>query len=139
MDEVTGFDRFESVPDTPGDNVRIAGPKENLRLDAHRPLVTVVQNQLHGSAHDIQELIAVRMDLTIVRSRPLEIGDRSDRVSIDPPGRSGRADVMIIDQSRPMLATFPSKWTGDGFGTAVMCTDCPTGRRTATECACRPS
>jgi len=32
---------------------------------------------------------------------------------------------MVIDQSRPMFATLPSKWTGDGFGAVVMRTDCP--------------
>ena len=94
MDEVTGLDRFEPVPDTAWHDVRVAGPKQNLRLDAHRPLVTVVKNQFHRSAHDVQELVTVRVDLTTMRSRPIDVGDRSDCVSIDSPWRSrgGRSD-----------------------------------------------
>jgi hypothetical protein len=40
-------------------------------------------------------------------------------------GGPGGADVMVIDQSRTMFATLPSKGTGDGFGAVVMGTDCP--------------
>jgi hypothetical protein len=53
MDEVTGLDRFKSVPDTPWHDVCVAGPKPNLRLNAHDPIVTVVKNQFHRSGHDI--------------------------------------------------------------------------------------
>ena len=42
MDKVTGLDRFEPVPDAAWHDVRIVRPKQDLRLDAHRPLVTVV-------------------------------------------------------------------------------------------------
>ena len=94
MDEVTGLNRFEAVPDTAWHDVRVAGPQWHLRLDAHRPLITVVKNQFHCSAHDVQELVTVRVDLTTMRSRPIDVGDRSDCVSIDSPWRSrrGRSD-----------------------------------------------
>ena len=94
MDEVTGLDRFEPVPDTAWHDVRVARPKENFGLDAHRPLVTVVEDQFHRSAHDVQELVTVRVDLTTMRSWSIDVGDRSDCVSIDSPGRSrrGRCD-----------------------------------------------
>jgi len=42
MDEVTGLDRFEPAPDPAWHDIRIVRPKQDLRLDAHRPLVTVV-------------------------------------------------------------------------------------------------
>lgn len=78
VDEITGFDRFKPVPDTAWHDVRIAGPKENLRLDADSFLVTVVENQFHRSANDIQELVTVRVDLTTMRSRLIDVGDHSD-------------------------------------------------------------
>jgi hypothetical protein len=40
-------------------------------------------------------------------------------------GGPGGADLMVIDQSRAMSATLPSKWTGDEFSAVVMRTDCP--------------
>ena len=40
-------------------------------------------------------------------------------------GGPGGADLMVIDQSRAMSATLPSKRTGDEFGAGVMRTDCP--------------
>ena len=94
MDEIAGLDRLEPVPDTAWHEVRVAGPKQNLRLNAHRALVTVVKNQLHRAAHDVQELVTVRVDLTTMRSRPIDVGDRSDCVSIDSPWRPwrGRSD-----------------------------------------------
>jgi hypothetical protein len=39
-------------------------------------------------------------------------------------GGPGGADLIVIDQSRAMSATFPSKGTGDAFGAVVMRTDC---------------
>jgi hypothetical protein len=94
MDEVTGLDRFEPVPDSAWHHVRVARPQQNLRLDTDRTLVTVVQNQLHRSAHDVEELVTVRVDLTIMGSWSINVRDRSDRVSIDSPWRSwpGRCD-----------------------------------------------
>ena len=65
MDEVAGLDRLEPVPDTAWHEVRVAGPKENVRLDARRPLVTVVKDQFHRAAHDVQELVTVGMDLQV--------------------------------------------------------------------------
>jgi hypothetical protein len=41
---------------------------------------------------------------------------------------------MIIDQSRAMSATLPSKWTGDAFGTVVMRPHCPLWRHPALNC-----
>jgi hypothetical protein len=60
MDEVTGLDRFEPKPYTSWHDVRVAGSKQSLRLNAYGRLVAVVENQLHRSAHDVQELVAVR-------------------------------------------------------------------------------
>jgi hypothetical protein len=68
MDEVTGLDRFEAVPDTAWHDVRLAGSQQNFRLHAHRPLVAVVEHQFHRSAHDVEKLVTVRMDLSAVRS-----------------------------------------------------------------------
>src|SRR5438874_1679146 len=85
MDEIAGLDRLESVPDTARHDVRVAGPKQNLRLDAHRALVAVVEDQFHRPAHDVQELVAVRMDLTPVWPGPIDVGNRSDRVAVDSP------------------------------------------------------
>ena len=132
MDEVTGLDRFEPVPDTAWHDVRVAGPKEDLRLDAHRSLVTVVKNQFHRSAHDVQELVTVRVDLTTMGSWPIDVGDRSDCVSIDSPGRSRRGDLTVIDQSRAMSATLPSKRTGDELRTVAMSTNCPVSMQVST-------
>jgi AraC-like DNA-binding protein len=39
-------------------------------------------------------------------------------------GGPGGADLMVIDQSRAMSATLPSKRTGDAFEPEVMRTDC---------------
>jgi uncharacterized membrane protein len=99
MDEVTGIDRFEPVPHTAWHDVRIARSKQNGRLEADRPLVTVVKNQFHRSAHDVQELVTVRVDLATMRSRPIDVGDRSDCVSIDSPWRSWRGRC---DGNRPV-------------------------------------
>jgi len=101
MDKVTGLDRFEPVPDAAWHDVRITGPKENLRLDAHSPLVTVVKNQFHRSAHEVEELVPVRVDLTTMRSWPVDIRDRSDRVAIDSPWWSRRSGC---DGHRPIAA-----------------------------------
>jgi hypothetical protein len=116
MDEILGSTGSSRVPDTAWHEVRVAGPKENLRLDAHRPLVTVVKNQFHRSAHDVQELVTVWVDLTTMRSRPIDVWDRSDCVSSIRCGGPAEADVMAIDQLRAMFATLPSKRTGDAFG-----------------------
>ena len=67
VDEVTGIDRFEPVPDAAWDDVRVAGSKQDPRLGAHRPLVTVVEDQFHRSAHHVQELVSVGVDLTTMR------------------------------------------------------------------------
>jgi len=40
-------------------------------------------------------------------------------------GGPGGADLMVIDQSRAMSATLPSKRTGDAFKAVVMPPDCP--------------
>ena len=94
MDEITGLDSFEPVPDTAWHDVRITRSQQNLHLGADRPLVTVVKYQFHRSAHDVQELVAVRMDLATMWSRPIDVGDCSDCVSIDSSWRSrwGRSD-----------------------------------------------
>jgi len=94
MDEVTGFDRFNPMPEAAWHDIRVAGLKQDPRLDANRPLVTVIKNQFHRSAHDVQELVTVGVDLTTMRSRPIDEGDRSDCVSIDSAWRSrrGRCD-----------------------------------------------
>ena len=89
MNEVTGLDRFEPVPDTAGHDVRVAGPQHDLRLDARCTLVTVIEDQFHRSAHDVQELVTVGVDLTTMRSRPVDVGDRSYGVPVDPPRRTG--------------------------------------------------
>ncbi len=89
MNEVTGLDRFEPVPDTAWHDVRVAGPQHDLRLDARCTLVTVIEDQFHRSAHDVQELVTVGVDLTTMRSRPVDVGDRSDGVPVDPPRRTG--------------------------------------------------
>jgi hypothetical protein len=125
MNEITGLDRFEPVPDTPWHDVRLAGPKQNLRLDAHCLLVTVVKNQFHRSAHDIQVLITVRVDLTTMGSRPIDVGIAPIVYPSIRRGGPGGADVMVIDQSRAMFATLPSKRTGDAFEALLIGTDCP--------------
>jgi hypothetical protein len=91
MDEVTGLDRFQPVPDSAWHHVRVARSQQNLRLDADRPLVTVVKYQFHCSSHDVEELVTVRVDLTIMWSRSIDVGNRSDCVSIDSPWRSRRS------------------------------------------------
>jgi hypothetical protein len=90
MDEVAGLEGLKPVPDTAWHGVGVARPKKSLRLDAHRVLVTVVQDQFHRSAHDVQELVTVGVDFTTMGSRPIDVGNRSDRVSVDPPWRSWR-------------------------------------------------
>jgi hypothetical protein len=97
MDEVPGLDGFEPVPDAAWHDARVAWPQQNLRLDADRPLVTVVKNQFHRSAHEVQELVAVRTDLITTRSGLIDVGDCSDCVSIDRSGGPGEADLMVID------------------------------------------
>ena len=94
MDEVAGFDRFEAMPDTAWHDVRVAGAQQDPRLDADRLLVTIVKDQFHRSAHDVQELVAVGVDLAAVRSGSIDVEDSSDRVPVDSPWRSrrGRCD-----------------------------------------------
>jgi len=91
MDEVAGLDRFKSVPDTARHDVRVAGTEENFRLDSRRSSVTIVKNQFHGSTDDVKELVTVRVDFTSMRSRSLDTGDRSDRVSVDSTRWSWRS------------------------------------------------
>jgi hypothetical protein len=91
MDEVAGLDRLESVPDATRHDVRVAGPQEHCRLGAHCTLVTVIEDQFHRSAHDIEELVTVRMHLTTMRTGSLDVGDRADGVPIDAPRRSRRS------------------------------------------------
>lgn len=83
------------MPDSPRHDVRLAGPKENLRLVANRLLITVVENQFHRPAHDIQELVSVWVHLTTVRSGSIDVLNRADGVSIDTPWgpRRGRCDA----------------------------------------------
>jgi hypothetical protein len=94
MNQVTRLDRFEPVPDTAWHHVRVARAQQNLRLGTDGAFVAIVEDQLHRSAHDVQELVTVRMDLTTMRSRPIDVGHRSDCVSVNAPWRSrrGRSD-----------------------------------------------
>jgi hypothetical protein len=69
MEEATRFDCVESVPDTTWHHVRIAGMQCHSRLDANRVFVTVVKDQFHHAAHDVMELVTVRVDFAAMRSR----------------------------------------------------------------------
>jgi hypothetical protein len=99
MDEVAGLDSLESVPDATRHDVRVAGPQKHCRLDADRTLVTVIEDQFHRSAHDIEELVTVGVDLTTVWTGSLDVGDRSDGVPIDSPRRPRRSRC---DSHRPI-------------------------------------
>lgn len=94
MDEEAGLDRFEPMPYAARHDVRVARTQHKLRFDTDGSFVAIVENQFHRSAHDVQELVTVRVDLTTMRSRPVDVGDRSDCVSVDAPWRSrrGRSD-----------------------------------------------
>ena len=54
-------------------------------------------------------------------------------------GGPGGADLMVIDQSRAMSATLPSKRTGDAFKAVVMRTDCPLSSDIASTGSCGAS
>lgn len=99
--EVAELDRFDAVPDSAWHDVRVAGAQEHPRLDADRLRVTVVEDQFHRSAHDIEELVTIRVNLPTVWSWPLEVGNRSDRVSVDSPRRSRRGGS---DGHRPVAS-----------------------------------
>jgi hypothetical protein len=57
------------------------------------------------------------------------VGDLTDN---DDLKREGQADRAVIDQSRAMSATLPSKRTGDAFEAVVIRKDCPVGACDAT-------
>lgn len=90
MDQGARLDSFQPVPDTLGDDVGIAGFQQHRRLDPRRLLVTVVKDQRHRSGDDQQEFVTVGMNLAGMRSGPLQVGDRSDRVPLDPLWRPRR-------------------------------------------------
>ena len=110
MDEVTGLDRFEPVPETV---LQTHASPDRSRTFVPTPTACSSpssKSQFHRADHDVEELITVRMDLTTMRSRPIDGGDSSDCVSIDPPRRApGWADVMVIDQSRLRFSTLSFK------------------------------
>jgi hypothetical protein len=83
VDQIAGFDGFEAMPNTAWHDVCVAGPEENSRFDTEGLLVTIVKYQLHNSTDEVQELVAVRMDLTPMRSRPFDVRVSSNGVSVD--------------------------------------------------------
>lgn len=92
MNEVAGFDRFEPVPDSTGHEICITRAKKNVRLDPDPGLVTIIEDQFHGSTDHIEELVAVGMDLAPVRSRPFDVEYGPDRVSVNTPRWSWRSN-----------------------------------------------
>ena len=90
MDEVRRLDCLEAVPYAARDDARVTSLQHNLRLDADSSFVAIVKNELRGSAHDVEELVAVRVHLAPMRPRPIHVADRADRVTIDSLRRPWR-------------------------------------------------
>lgn len=87
MDEVAGFECLEPVPGAAWHDVRVARSQHDSGLDSHRPLITVVENQLHIAADDVEELVAIGVDFATVGPGPIDVGDRSDRIPVNSPWR----------------------------------------------------
>jgi hypothetical protein len=107
------------VPNATRHDVGITGPKNDLRFRTYRPLVTVVEDQFHRSAHDVEELVAIWVDFATMRSWSVDIWDRSDCVSIDSPGRPrrGRGDGhgRVSTDIRNVSFEVDGRWVrGDG-------------------------
>jgi len=120
VDEIAGFDRFEPVPNTARNNVGVTGTQEESRFGADGALVTVVEDQLHRAAHDIEELVTVGVDLATVWPGPSTLGITPivyPSIRCSGPGGAG---LIVIDQSRATSATLPAKWTGGMFDALVM-------------------
>src|SRR5258708_1738736 len=105
--EVRGFDHVDLVPDTARDDERIAPPQDDARLGADRLFVAVVEDHLDRSAHEIQELVAVGMELALMRRRTFEVGDHADRVAIDALRWTSRARNDRPDAAAGDLRNFP--------------------------------
>jgi hypothetical protein len=127
MDEVAGFDWFEPVPDAVWYDVGVARPQQNPRLGAHRLLVTVI------------EINSIVPRTTYRNSSPSgwtspPCGPGPSTLGIAPivypsirrggPGGPGGAGVMVIVESRAIVATLPSKRKGDASEAPVMRTVC---------------
>ena len=116
MNEVAGFDRFEPVPDATGHQICITRAKKNLGLDTDPGLVTIIEDQFHSSTDEIEELVAVRVDLAPVRSWPLDVEHGPDRVSVNTPrwswwgSREGHRPVPSHVDHIPIEADWRELW-----------------------------
>ena len=107
MDEIAGLDGFEPMANTTRDDVSVA-PLATPPSSRHRRSGLHRRQGSTPSRHSrIQELVTVRVDLPTMRARPVNILNSSNCVSIDSLRRPGRADLIVIDQSRARSATFP--------------------------------
>ncbi len=111
MNEVSGLDRFELVPHSARHDIGVARPQHHFRFHADRSFIAVVENQLDRSANDVQELVAVRMDLATMWWSTIDMRDRPDRVAIDSSrwtrrsGRDGHCPIARNVRYLPLEAS----------------------------------
>ena len=124
MDEVTGLDCFEPVPDTAWHDVH-ASPARN-RTFVSTPTVCWSPSSRISS---IAPLTTYRNSSPSGWTSPCDRGPSILGIApiVYPSIRRGGprgADLMVIDQSRAMSATLPSKWTSDAFEAVIIRPDC---------------
>lgn len=79
MQEVARLECDQAMPHLPGHHARTTSAQLGDGLPTGGLGIAVVDDQLHGTAHQVEELISVGMHLTQVRSGSDSDGDRPDR------------------------------------------------------------